>query len=312
MTAEVAVRIRGLAKRFGNVQALAPLDLDIQQGEVLGCLGENGAGKTTLIRLLLGLIRPTQGRAEIFGLDAFAAAARCHARLAYVPGETSLWPGLTGGETLRLLGRLHGGTDVRYQAELIELFRLDPLRKVAGYSKGNRQKVILIAALSTRADLLLLDEPTSGLDPLMEEAFRDCVRAARRRGQTVLLSSHLLSEVEALCDRVAVLRRGRLVDLGTLQQLRRLSALQVQISFAGPPPELGAVPGVTELTVHQDTVRLQLRGPVEPLLQAIAGYPVRQLLSEEPSLEQLFLAEYGAAEYGASESGASAMSQHVA
>jgi ABC-2 type transport system ATP-binding protein len=294
MAADIAVRIRGLAKRFGSVQALGPLDLDIRRGEVLGCLGENGAGKTTLIRLLLGLIRPTGGRAEIFGMDPFRAAARCHARLAYVPGETSLWPRLTGGKTLQLLGRLHRGIDSAYQAELVERFRLDPLRKVGTYSKGNRQKISLIAALSTRADLLLLDEPTSGLDPLMEEAFRDCVRVARQRGQTVLLSSHLLSEVEVLCDRVAVLRRGALIDLGTLEQLRRLSALQVQISFAGAPPDLGGVPGVTELTVHHGTVRLQLRGPVEPLLQAIAGHPVRQLLSQEPSLEQLFLAEYGA------------------
>jgi ABC-2 type transport system ATP-binding protein len=295
MTAEadVAVRIRGLAKRFGKVQALAPLDLDIRRGEVLGCLGENGAGKTTLIRLLLGLIRPTGGRAEIFGMDAFGQAARCHARLAYVPGETSLWPGLTGGKTLRLLGRLHGGIDTGYQAQLIETFRLDPQRLVGSYSKGNRQKISLIAALSTRANLLLLDEPTSGLDPLMEEAFRDCVRAARQRGQTVLLSSHLLSEVEALCDRVAVLRRGTLIDLGTLEQLRRLSALQVQISFAGTPPDLRDVPGVTGLITHRGTVRLELRGPVEPLLQAIAGHQVRQLLSQEPSLEQLFLAEYG-------------------
>lgn len=257
-----AVRIRGLAKRFGRVQALAPLDLDIRRGEVLGCLGPNGAGKTTLIRLLLGLLRPTAGRAEIFGLDAFRDAARCHARLAYVPGETNLWPALTGQQTLRLLGNLHGEVDARYQAELIELFQLDPLGKVANYSKGNRQKVSLVAALSTRAELLLLDEPTSGLDPLMEEAFRKCVQVARRRGQTVLLSSHLLSEVEALCDRVAILRHGTLADLGTLEQLRRLSALQVQISFAGPPPNLAAVPGVTVQLVHSGTVRLQLRGAV--------------------------------------------------
>src|SRR5436305_5837409 len=223
-----AVRTEGLGKTFGTTVALSGLDLEVEEGEVIGYLGPNGAGKTTTLRLLLGLIRATTGRGEIFGIDCQAHPVDAHRRVAYVPGEASLWPGLTGAETLHLLGRVHGDVDAAYRDELIERFSLDPSKKVRAYSKGNRQKVVLIAALMTRADLLLLDEPTSGLDPLMEQVFRTCIEEAKAAGQTVFLSSHILSEVEALCDRVAILRSGRLVETGTLTEMRHLSAVSLE------------------------------------------------------------------------------------
>ena len=291
---ETAILAEGLSKRFGDVPALAGLDLAVARGEVLGYLGPNGAGKTTTIRLLLGLLRPTSGRAEIFGLDVQRDTVAAHRRLAYVGGETSLWPSLTGAETLHLLARVQGRADPAYQDELIERFALDPSKKVRSYSKGNRQKLALIAGLASRADLLLLDEPTSGLDPLMEREFRRCVLQARAAGQTVFLSSHILSEVEALCDRVAILRAGRLVEAGTLADLRHLSALSVEATFSSAPPDLSPVPGVSEVEVDGNRVRLQVRGSVEPLLERLAAARVTQLLSREPSLEELFLAQYGA------------------
>ena len=256
-----AISTEGLSKRYGNVHALESLDLEVAEGEVVGYLGPNGAGKTTTIRLLLGLIRPTAGRAEIFGLDCQHQVVKVHRHLAYVPGETSLWPSLTGTETLHLLGRVQGRVDEAYTQELIRRFDLDVSKKVRAYSKGNRQKLILVAALMTRPDLLVLDEPTSGLDPLMEQAFRHCVHEARERGQTIFLSSHILSEVEALFD--------------------------------GPVPDLSRVPGVSSVEVVGHLVRCQVRGTVEPLLQVLAASGVQQLLSREPSLEELFLAQYG-------------------
>jgi ABC-2 type transport system ATP-binding protein len=290
---EWAIRTEGLSKRFGGVQALEGLDLEVARGEVFGYLGPNGAGKTTTIRLLLGMLRPTLGRAEVFGLDAQKDTVAAHRRLAYVGGETSLWPSLNGAETLHLLGRVQGRTDRAYQEELIGRFAFDPSRKVRGYSKGNRQKLALIAGLASRADLLLLDEPTSGLDPLMEREFRRCVTEARAAGQTVFLSSHILSEVEALCDRVAILRSGRLVEAGTLAELRHLSALSVEAVFSSAPPDLSRVPGVTNVEADGNRVRLQVRGPVGPLLERLAAARVTRLLSREPSLEELFLARYG-------------------
>jgi ABC-2 type transport system ATP-binding protein len=209
---DTALRTEGLTKRFGGVVALDHLDLEVARGEVVGYLGPNGAGKTTTIRLLLGLSRPTEGRAEIFGLDCERQPVETHRRVAFVAGEANLWPSLTGAETLALLGRVHGHVDEAYRDELIERFDLDPTKKVRAYSKGNHQKVILIAALMVRPDLLVLDEPTSGLDPLMEQAFRHCIGEARKRGQTVFLSSHIMSEVEALCDRVGILRDGKLTS----------------------------------------------------------------------------------------------------
>jgi ABC-2 type transport system ATP-binding protein len=289
----VAVRTEGLAKRFGAVQALAPLDLEVGVGEVLGYLGPNGAGKTTTIRLLLGFLKPTAGRAEIFGLDAHRDTVAAHRRLGYVGGETSLWPSLTGTETLHLFGQVQGGVDPAYRDELIERFAFDPSKKVRSYSKGNRQKLSLIAGLMSRADLLLLDEPTAGLDPLMEREFRNCVTEAKAAGQTVLLSSHILSEVEALCDRVAILRAGRLVEVGTLAEMRHLSALSVEATFATSPPEVSQVPGVSNVEIDGTRLRCQVRGSIEPLLQRLASAGVTQLLSREPSLEELFLAQYG-------------------
>jgi ABC-2 type transport system ATP-binding protein len=280
----MAVRTEGLSKRYGSVHALEGLDLEVAEGEIVGYLGPNGAGKTTTIRLLLGLIRPTAGRAEIFGLDCQRQVVEAHRRLAYVAGEASLWPSLTGAETLHLLGRVQGRVDDSYREELIERFDLDPSKKVRAYSKGNRQKLILVAALMTRPDLLVLDEPTSGLDPLMEQAFRHCVHEARERGQTIFLSSHILSEVEALCDRIGILREGHLVEMGTLEEMRHLSAA----------PDLSRVPGVSSIEVAGHLVRCQVRGPIEPLLRVFIASGVQELLSREPSLEELFLAQYGA------------------
>ena len=290
----MAIRTEALTKRYGGVAALDHLALEVAPGEVVGFLGPNGAGKTTTIRLLLGLIRPSSGHGEIFGLDCTRQSVAAHRRLAFVAGEANLWPSLTGAETLHLLGRIHGEVDEAYRDELIERFDLDPTKKVRAYSKGNRQKVILIGALMVRRDLLVLDEPTTGLDPLMEQAFRHSIDEARQRGQTVFLSSHIMSEVEALCDRVGILRRGTLVEIGTLAELRHLSALTVEATFENSVPDLSGVHGVSAVVTDGRLVRLQVRGSVEPLLKVLAAAGVTQLLSREPSLEELFLAQYGA------------------
>jgi ABC-2 type transport system ATP-binding protein len=295
---EIAIHTERLSKTYGSTDALVDLDLDVPGGEVLGYLGPNGAGKTTTIRLLLGLLNASRGRAEIFGIDCQREPVEAHRRAAYVPGEANLWPSLTGMETLHLLGRIQGSVDTAYREALIERFELDPSKKVRAYSKGNRQKVVLIAALMTRADLLLLDEPTSGLDPLMERTFRSCVDEARERGQTVFLSSHILAEVEAVCDRIAILRAGRLVDVGTLAEMRHLSALQVEAELDGPVPDLSGLPGVTSVEIDGNTVRCQVTGPLEQLVRELARVGVRRLVSREPSLEELFLAHYGSAPAG--------------
>jgi len=288
-----AIRTENLSKSFGQTKALVALDLEVPEGEVIGYLGPNGSGKTTTIRLLLGLIRATTGKAEIFGVDCQADPVAAHRRVAYVPGEVSLWPSLTGAETLHLLGRVQGTVDAAYRDLLVERFELDVTRRVRSYSKGNRQKLILIAGLMTRADLLLLDEPTSGLDPLMERAFRECIAEARAQGQTVFLSSHILSEVEAVCERVAILRAGRLVESGNLKEMRHLSSLQVEAELDGPVPELSGIPGVSAVQVQGAHISCQVTGSIEPLLAALAGAGVRHLTSREPSLEELFLAHYG-------------------
>jgi ABC-2 type transport system ATP-binding protein len=294
--AKLAIRTRGLSKRYGQAAALVNLDLDVAPGEVVGYLGPNGAGKTTTIGLLLGFIRPTAGRAEIFGADCQRDPAAVHRRVAFVPAEASLWPSLTGAETIHLLGRLHGQVDPSYRDELIARFDFDPAKKVRAYSRGNRQKVLLISALMTRADLLILDEPTSGLDPLMEVTFRRCVIEARERGQAVFLSSHVLSEVEALCDRVVILREGKVTEAGTLSEMRHLSAMTVEATFAGEVPDLSGVPGVSGVVIDGHSLRCQVTGPVQPLLTALADAGVTRLLSREPSLEELFLARYGQSE----------------
>lgn len=295
-----AIRTERLAKSYGRTLALRPLDLEVAEGEVLGFLGPNGAGKTTTIRCLLGLARASAGRAEIFGVDVQAHPAEAHRRVAYVPGEANLWPRLTGEEALHLLSRVQGKLDSAYRDELIGRFQFDPSKRVRAYSKGNRQKVLLIAAFSSRADLLILDEPTTGLDPLMEQAFRETVGEARQRGQTVFLSSHILSEVEALSDRVAIIRAGELVEVGTLAQMRHLSALSVDATFDTTPPDLSKIPGVTAVEVQGNRVRCQVVGSVEPLLGVLAASGVHQLLSREPSLEELFLAHYGSEPAGGS------------
>jgi ABC-2 type transport system ATP-binding protein len=290
-----AIRTDGLTKRYGSTLALDQLDLNVSEGEVYGYLGPNGSGKTTTIRLLLGLHRPSGGRAELFGIDAWGNAVRAHERVAYVAGEPFLWPSMTSAETLEFLARLHGGTDVIYREQLVERFQLDTSKKIRALSKGNRQKVQLIAALATRARLLLLDEPTSGLDPLMEVAFRDCVNEAKERGQTVFLSSHILSEVEALCDRVGILRDGKLVDEGTLAQLRHLAAQAVEVTFTGRAPELPPLAGVQVQSAGPNALRFEVSGSVGPLIAALAGVggdSIKTLTSREPSLEEIFLHHY--------------------
>jgi len=288
----VAIRTEKLTKRYGETLALDALELTVQEGEVYGYLGPNGAGKTTTIRLLLGLHRPTDGHAEILGEDAWRNPVSAHRRLAYVAGEPFLWPALTGAETLEFMARLHGGTDVAYRDQLVERFQLDTRKKVRALSKGNRQKVQLVAALATRAELLVLDEPTSGLDPLMEVAFRESIEEAKDRGQTVFLSSHILSEVEALCDRVGILRKGRLVDEGTLPELRHLSAQTVEVTFSEQAPQLPPLPGVHVENAGPRALRVEVSGTVGPLISELAKYPIETLTSREPSLEEIFLHHY--------------------
>jgi len=294
---QVALHAEGLTKHYGPVAALDELDLTIEAGEVVGYLGPNGAGKTTTIRLLLGLIKPTAGRAEIFGLDVQEQKIAVHAKVAYVPGETTLWPSLTGAETLHLLASMHGETDVGYRDQLVKRFDFDPSRKVRAYSKGNKQKINLIAALASRADLLILDEPTAGLDPLMEQAFRESVLEAKGNGQTVFLSSHVLSEAEALCDRIAILRAGKLVEIGTLTQMRHLSALTVEASFPNSPPALDKITGVSAVQVAGHHLTCQVHGSIDELLSVLAAAHPETLLSREPSLEELFLSIYGEQEH---------------
>jgi ABC-2 type transport system ATP-binding protein len=292
--AELAIHTERLTKRYGATLAVDSLDLHVRTGEVYGFLGPNGAGKTTTIRMLLGLHHPTAGRAAIFGIDAWRNPVAAHRRIAYVAAEPTLWPGLSADETLLFLGRMHGTVDVAYREVLIKRFELDRHKKVRALSKGNRQKLQLIAALATRADLLILDEPTSGLDPLMEAAFRDSVREAKEQGQTIFLSSHILSEVEALCDRVGILRRGRLVDEGSLAELRHLRATTYEITFSGPAPNIGPLDGVAVERASTDTLRCAVSGNIGPLLAVLAPYTqtITALRSHEPTLEEIFLHFY--------------------
>jgi ABC-2 type transport system ATP-binding protein len=292
VTETPAIRASALSKHYGPVVGLDRLDLEVGMGEVFGYLGPNGSGKTTTIRLLLGLLRPTSGSAAVLGVDATDNPREAHRRLAYVAGDVALWPSLTGTETLHLLASVHGSFDERYRDELIERFALDPSRRVRTYSKGNRQKLALVAALMTRAELLILDEPTAGLDPLMEQVFRHCVREAADRGQTVFLSSHALSEVEALCERVAILREGRLVETGTLREMRLDGALSVEATFASAVPDVSAIPGVVDPVTEGTTLRCRVSGPIAPALAAFAAAGATRLVSHEPTLEELFLTHY--------------------
>ncbi len=286
------IQIKGLTKRYGHIAALDTLDLTVKKGEILGYLGPNGAGKTTTIRLLLGLIKPTGGTAHLFGTSAWHDPAELHKKIAYVPGETSYWPNMTGAETLRFLANMHGSVDGAYQTELIKKFDFDPHKKVRNYSKGNRQKIALIAAFASRAELLIFDEPTSGLDPVMSKIFRDECLAARQNGQTIFLSSHILEEVEVLCDRVAVLSAGTLVELGTLDELRHLAAFTVEATFSGPPPAISHIKHVSGIEIRGNHLRCNVSGSINELLQVIAKAKPLSFLSRKPSLEELFLALY--------------------
>ena len=290
-----AIDVAGLRKAYGKVVALDGLDLGVAGGEVHGFLGPNGAGKTTTIRILLGLLRSDGGSARLLGGDPWADATELHRRLAYVPGDISLWPNFTCGEVIDLLGRLRGGLDPARRASLLERFELDPTVRTRAYSKGNRQKVALIAALASGVELLLLDEPTAGLDPLMEAAFRACVEEERDRGRTVLLSSHILSEVEALCDRVTIIRAGRAVDSGALADLRHLTRTSVDAELAGPAPGLAGLAGVHGLDVTGTRVRCQVdSGALDALLGQLTAAGVKSLVCQPPTLEELFLRHYGA------------------
>jgi len=287
-----AIEVRGLRKSFGRTAALDGLDLAVRAGEVHAFLGPNGAGKTTTIRILLGLLRADAGDAVLLGGDPWRDATRLHSRLAYVPGDVTLWPTLTGGEIIDLLGRLRGGLDATRRQELIERFGLDPSRKARTYSKGNRQKVALIAALASNVELLLLDEPTSGLDPLMEAAFREYVNGERLDGRTVLLSSHILAEAEALSDRVTIIRGGRAVETGTLAGLRHLTRTSVDAELAGPVA-LDGLPGVHDLAADGAHVRCQVdHAALNDVLQRLTAAGVRGLTCRPPTLEELFLRHY--------------------
>ncbi len=287
------IEVAGLTKSFGRTRALDGLDLTVAAGEVHGFLGPNGSGKTTTIRVLLGLIRAGGGSARLLGGDPWAEATTLHRRLAYVPGDVTLWPNLSGGEVIDLLARLRGGVDEKRKVALLEKFELDPATKSRSYSKGNRQKVALVAALSSGAELLILDEPTSGLDPLMEAAFRECVDEERQAGRTVLLSSHILSEVEALCDRVTIIRAGRTVDSGALADLRHLSRTSVRAELDQPADGLDGLPGVHDLEIAGNRVSCQVDDRVLPeVLRRLAAAGVRRLVSQPPTLEELFLRHY--------------------
>ncbi|KOV85062.1 ABC transporter ATP-binding protein [Nocardia sp. NRRL S-836] len=288
-----AISVSGLVKTFGPTRALDDLDLDVQTGEVHGFLGPNGSGKSTTIRILLGLLRADSGTARLLGGDPWKDTASLHRRLAYVPGDVNLWPNLTGGEVIDLLGRLRGGLDTQRRAELLERFELDPRKKGRTYSKGNRQKVALVAALSSDVELLILDEPTSGLDPLMEAVFQDCINEERRRGRTVLLSSHILAEVEALCDRVSIIRNGRCVETGTLADLRHLTRTSIAAELAGPPNGLAALDGVHDLVAQGNRVRFEVDSDkLDLVLKQLVSTGVRTLTSQPPTLEELFLRHY--------------------
>jgi ABC-2 type transport system ATP-binding protein len=284
-----------LTKSYGSHRGIIDVDLAVNQGEVYGFLGPNGAGKTTTIRTLLDLIRPTSGRALVFGIESSADPVAIHKRVGYVPGEFALYDRLTGRQTLEYFANLRGGVDKAYQTSLIERFDLDPTRRYREYSKGNKQKVGLIAALQHRPELLILDEPTGGLDPLVQQTFFTTLREAVAAGTTTFLSSHILSEVEKSCDRVAIIREGRIVQIGTVEGLRDLAHHQVELRFAGavPADQFRALPGVSDVVADDHVLRLRVSGAITPIVQAAARYELLDFVSREPSLEETFLALYG-------------------
>jgi len=298
-----AIEVSGLVKNFGAVHALAGLDLAVPTGAVTGFLGPNGSGKTTTIRILLGLIRADGGTATLLGGNPWTQAVELHKRLAYVPGDVALWPNLTGGQIIDVLGALTGGLEGARRAEMIERFQLDPSKKAGTYSKGNRQKVALVAALASRSELLLLDEPTSGLDPIMEAEFQKVIREVKAEGRTVLLSSHIFAEVEALADTVVIIREGKTVEAGTLASLRHLARTQVKVN-TDTPAAVQAIPGLHGVQVDGDSVSFGVDGDDWPtVLRALSGLKVNQVVANPPSLEDIFLSHYqddmAAAEAGA-------------
>ncbi len=298
-----AILTRGLVKDFGPTRALDHLDLAVPVGEVHGFLGPNGAGKTTTIRILLGLLRKTAGEVSLLGHDPWRDSATLHARLAYVPGEMNLWPNLTGGEVIDLLGALRGGLVQGRRAQLLERFDLDPTKKCRAYSKGNRQKVALVAAFACDAELYLLDEPTSGLDPLMEAEFQEVVRGVRAAERTVLLSSHILSEVEALCDRVTIIRDGRVAESGTFADLRHLTRTTIDVETAQPAVDLRLVEGVHDLVLERERARFSVDvGDLNAVMGQLVSFEIRSLTSSPPTLEELFMRHYATgSEQGAPE-----------
>ncbi len=289
------ITLEKLTKSYGSHRGIIEVDLAVEKGEIFGFLGPNGAGKTTTIRTLLDLIRPTSGRALVFGIESRADPVAIHRRVGYIPGEFTLYDRLTGGQTLEYFANLRGGVDRAYQASLVERFDLDPSRRFNQYSKGNKQKVGIVIALQHRPELLILDEPTAGLDPLVQQTFFSTLREAVADGATVFLSSHILSEVEKSCHRVAIIREGRLVKVGTVDALRDLAHHQVELRFAGPVPEaeFAALPGVSEVVLDDHVLRMRVSGPITPVVRAAARYELLDFVSREPSLEETFLAQYG-------------------
>ena len=288
------IELHGVVKTFGTTHALDHLDLTVEQGEVHGFLGPNGAGKSTTIRVLLGLLRADSGTATMLGGDPWRDAATLHRRLAYVPGDVSLWPNLSGGEVIDVLARMRGGLDEARRTQMLERFDLDPTKKARTYSKGNRQKVALVAALASRADLYLLDEPTSGLDPLMEAEFQEAVHELKAEGATILLSSHILAEAEALADRISIIRAGRVVQFGTLAELRHLTRTTVIAETERPATAIGTVPGVHEPELHGNRVTFDVDSDhLDAAVNALAALGVRSLAAHPPTLEELFLRQYG-------------------
>jgi ABC-2 type transport system ATP-binding protein len=294
MGGSTVIDATGVVKRFGHVVALDGLDLQVRPGEVHGYLGPNGAGKTTTIRVLLGLLRTDAGQVRLLDADPWRDAVELHRRLAYVPGDVELWPNLTGGEAIDLFARLRGRFDQRRRDELCDRFDLDPTKKGRTYSKGNRQKVALISALASDVELLLLDEPTAGLDPLMEAVFQECIREVKAAGRTVLLSSHILAQVEVLADRISIVRQGRIVESGTLDELRHLHHTTVTVETDGPTGALEHLPGVHHLETFDGHVRFEVDGDrVDAVIRHLGDLEVRSIVAHPPTLEQLLLRHYG-------------------
>jgi ABC-2 type transport system ATP-binding protein len=297
------IQTHSLTKFYGSHRGIVDVDLEVPEGEAFGFLGPNGAGKTTMIRTLLDHIRPTSGRATIFGIETTADPVSIHRRVGYLPGEFVLYDKLTGGQTIEYFANLRGGVDRGYQDDLIARLDIDPSRRFKEYSKGNKQKIGLVIALQHRPELLMLDEPTSGLDPLVQQTFYEVIREAKAEGRTIFLSSHILSEVEKTCDRVGIIRDGRLTKVGRVEELRDLAHHQVELVFAGPVPrdEFEAIAGVSDVVLEDHRLRLRVSGSIAPLVRAAARYDLLDFVSREPNLEETFLAEYGREAVGATD-----------